>query len=252
MFSFVFSLIPWFSWLRCFTSLVMTVDGAPGRSGQPGLLSLNTSVLSSSVLCSQPDLTSVPRPAIPTLAVAAIAQPIPCADEAVMFVTLSVITLAVLSRHPPVLGRADTLATVTGSFSTAHDSVGCLTKLLALSVAHVTRPGELAQLPEPALLADAASARTVTVTSTDLSTDVLTLTVVTLTVFAMNTAVPRWEASALSTLALTSSEAGQIGRSSTLLHTALQRQRAGQRMLTLLPGPSLLAVAPATVTLAVT
>lgn len=40
-------------------------------------------------------------------------------------------------------------------------------------------------------------------TSTDLSTDVLALTVVTLTVFAVDTTVPRWIASTLSTLALT-------------------------------------------------
>lgn len=52
--------------------------------------------------------------------------------------------------------------------------------------------------------------------------------------------------------ATTSSEAGQIGRSATLPHAALQRQSAGQRMLALLPGPTLLAVTPATVTLAVT
>lgn len=50
------------------------------------------------------------------------------------------------------------------TFSTAHDSVVGLTKLLALGVAHVTRPGELAELPEPTLLADAASTRTVAVT----------------------------------------------------------------------------------------
>lgn len=212
----------------------------------------NTSVLFSSVLCSHPDLASVSRPAVQALTVAAIAQAIPCADEAVMFVTISVVTLAVLSRHPPVLRRADALATVTGTFSAAHNAVGGLTKFLAPGVAHLTRPGELAPLPEPALLADAASARTVTVTSTDLSTDVLALTVVTLTVFAINTTVPRWVANTLSTLALTSSEAGQIGRSPTLLQTAVQRQGAGQRMLALLPSPSLLAVTPATITLAMT
>lgn len=89
-------------------------------------------------------------------------------------------------------------------------------------------------------------------TSTDLSTDVLALTVVTLTVFAMNTTVPRWVASTLSTLALTSSEAGQIGRSSALLQTAFQRQGTGQRMLTLIPCPPFLAVTPATVALAMT
>lgn len=50
----------------------------------------------------------------------------------------------------------------------------------------------------------------------------------------------------------TSSEAGQIGRSATLPHTALQRQGAGQRMLALLSGPSLLAVTPATITLSMT
>lgn len=65
----------------------------------------------------------MPHPAVPALTVATVAQSIPCADEAVMFVTLSVVTLTVLSRHPPVLGTADTLATVTGTFSTAHDAV---------------------------------------------------------------------------------------------------------------------------------
>lgn len=123
-----------------------------------GPLVSNTNVLSNLVLCSHPDFTSVPCPAIPALTVATIAQPIPCADETVVFVTVSVITLTVLSRHPPVLGRADTLATVTGAFAAAHDSIGGLTKLLALGVAHVTRPRELAELPEPAHLADAASA----------------------------------------------------------------------------------------------
>lgn len=89
-------------------------------------------------------------------------------------------------------------------------------------------------------------------TSTDLSADVLALTVITLTVFAMNTTVPRWVAGTLSTLALTSSEAGQIGRSSALLQTAFQRQGTRQGMLALLPRPAVLAVTPAAVTLATT
>lgn len=55
----------------------------------------------------------------------------------------------------------------------------------------------------------------------------------------------------MATRAGTSSEAGHSGRPPTLLHTALQRQGAGQRMLALLPRPAVLAVAPATVTLAV-
>lgn len=50
----------------------------------------------------------------------------------------------------------------------------------------------------------------------------------------------------------TSSEAGQIGRSSALLQTAFQRQGTGQRMLTLIPCPPFLAVTPATVALAMT
>lgn len=37
------------------------------------------------------------------------------ADEAVVFVTVPVVTLAVFSRNPPVLRRADTPATVTGT-----------------------------------------------------------------------------------------------------------------------------------------
>lgn len=38
-----------------------------------------------------------------------------CASEAIVFVTLSVVTFTVLSRHPPVFGIADTLTTVTGT-----------------------------------------------------------------------------------------------------------------------------------------
>lgn len=38
-----------------------------------------------------------------------------CANEAVVFVTLSVVAFTVLSRHPPVFGIADTLTTVTGT-----------------------------------------------------------------------------------------------------------------------------------------
>lgn len=139
-----------------------------------------------------------------------------------------------------------------GTFPAAHDSVGGLAELLALGVAHVAGSGEVAELPKPAHLTDAASTRTVAVTSTNLSIDVFTLTVVTLAVFAVNSTVPRWVAGTLSTLALTSSEAGQIGRSSALLQAAVQRQGAGQRMLTLLPRPSFLAIAASTVTLTVT
>lgn len=50
------------------------------------------------------------------------------------------------------------------TFSAAHDSIGGLAELPALGVAQVTGPGELAPLPEPAVLADAASTRAVTVT----------------------------------------------------------------------------------------
>lgn len=52
----------------------------------------------------------------------------------------------------------------TFTFSAAKDSIWCLTEFLALTVTHVTRPGELAQLPKPAVLADTASTWTVTVT----------------------------------------------------------------------------------------
>lgn len=40
MFSFVFSLLLWFLQAVVFTRLVVTIDGAPGCSGQPGLLFL--------------------------------------------------------------------------------------------------------------------------------------------------------------------------------------------------------------------
>lgn len=50
------------------------------------------------------------------------------------------------------------------TFSTAQDSVSRLTNFLALGISHATSPGELAQLPEPALLTDAPSTRTVAVT----------------------------------------------------------------------------------------
>lgn len=173
------------------------------------------------VLRSHPNLTGVPRPAVPALAVAAIAQPVPCADKAIVLVTLSIITLAVLSRDPPVLGRAHTLPTVTRPFPTAQGSVIGLTELLALRLTHVTCPRELAELPEPLALADAASAGTVAVTSTDLPVDVLTLAVVTLTVLPVDTAVPWRAAGTLPALALPSSKARQAGRSPAPLQTVL-------------------------------
>lgn len=40
---------------------------------------------------------------------------ITCADDPVMSVTLAVVTVTVLSGHPPVSGIADTLATVAGT-----------------------------------------------------------------------------------------------------------------------------------------
>lgn len=91
-----------------------------------------------SVLRSHPDLAGVPRPAVPALAAATVAQAVPCADEAVVFVTLSVVTLAVLSGHPPLLWGADAFPTVTGTFPAAHDAIRRLAQLLALVVAHVT------------------------------------------------------------------------------------------------------------------
>lgn len=78
MFMYVFSLLLWFPGCGCFTSLVVAIGGAPGRSRQPGLLSLTPGALFSSVLCSHPDFTSVPCPAFPALTVATIAQPVPC------------------------------------------------------------------------------------------------------------------------------------------------------------------------------
>lgn len=133
--------------------------GAPGHTGQPGLNSLNpvSCSLFASVFFSHPDFAGVPVPAVPALAVATVAQPIPCADDPVVLITLSVVTLTVLSGHPPVLGIADALTTMTGTFSTAYNAIRGLTKPLALGIAHITRPGELAQLPKPALLTDAPS-----------------------------------------------------------------------------------------------
>lgn len=89
-------------------------------------------------------------------------------------------------------------------------------------------------------------------TSTDLSAQVLTLPVVTLTVFTMNSTVPWRVARTLTTQALTSSKAGQIGGSSTFPQAVLHRQGAGERVLTLLARPPVFTVTSATVTLSVT
>lgn len=62
------------------SSLNVNICVASGHSGRPGLLSLNPSVLFSSVLCSHPDFTGAPCPAFPALTVAAVAQPIPCEE----------------------------------------------------------------------------------------------------------------------------------------------------------------------------
>lgn len=112
------------------------------------------------VFSSHPDLTGVPRPAIPAVTVAAVAHPIPCADESVVLITLSVVTLTILPRDPPILrrSRADTPATVARPFSIAHDSIGGLTQLFALSVSHFACPRERAQLPKPAVTTDTPAA----------------------------------------------------------------------------------------------
>lgn len=89
-------------------------------------------------------------------------------------------------------------------------------------------------------------------TSTDLSAQVLTLPIIALAVFTMNSTVPWRVARTLTTQALTSSKAGQIGGSSTLLQAALHRQGAGERVLTLVACPPLFTVTSATVTLSVT
>lgn len=65
-----------------------------------------------------------------------------------------------------ILKKSDFSTTAENSlltFSAAHDSIGGLAELPALGVAQVTGPGELTPLPEPAVLADAASTRAVTV-----------------------------------------------------------------------------------------
>ncbi len=87
-------------------------------------------------------------------------------DIAIFYVKLKIWVLL------PLMSESDSCENFPGgfrknsffTFSAAHDAVGSLTKLSALGIAHVTRPGELAQLPEPAVLADAASTWTVTVT----------------------------------------------------------------------------------------
>lgn len=89
-------------------------------------------------------------------------------------------------------------------------------------------------------------------TSTDLSAQVLALPVVALTVFTMNSTVPWRVARTLTTQALTSSEAGQIGGSSTFPQAVLRRHGAGERVLTLLACPPLFTVTSATVTLSMT
>ena len=50
------------------------------------------------------------------------------------------------------------------TFPATQHSVACLTLLLALYVGHLTLPGELTYLAEPALLADAAAAGAVAMT----------------------------------------------------------------------------------------
>lgn len=107
-------------------------------------------------------------------------------------------------------------------------------------------------LPKPSITADTAATRAEAVASTDLSVQVLTLPVVTLTVFAVYAFISGWVACALAAQTLPSAKAGQAGGSPTLLLTGFHRQRAGERMIAFLSSPTFLAVAPATVTLAVT
>lgn len=107
-------------------------------------------------------------------------------------------------------------------------------------------------LPKPSITADTAATRAEAVASTDLSVQVLTLPVVTLTVLAVYAFISGWVACALAAQTLPSAKAGQAGGSPTLLLTGFHRQRAGERMIAFLSSPTFLAVAPATVTLAVT
>lgn len=141
---------------------------------------------------------------------------------------------------------------MTRAFSRAHDAVGRLAQALALLVRHVTAAGELAVLPKPSITADTAATRAEAVASTDLSVQILALPVVTLTVLAVHTFISRWVTCALTTQTLPSAKAGQAGGSPTPLLTGFHRQRTGEGMIAFPSSPAFLAVAPATVTLAVT
>lgn len=110
----------------------------------------------------------------------------------------------------------------------------------------------LAQLSEPPSLANAATTGTRAVASADHAVQVLTAAVVTLARLAVHPAVPRRVASAFATFALTPPRARQRGAPLAPPGALLGRQRAGTRVLTLLPGPARSAVTPSTVTLPVT
>lgn len=58
--------------------MVASGGGALVAPGSQASLCLTPCALSALVLCSNPDFACVPRPAIPALAGATIAQPVPC------------------------------------------------------------------------------------------------------------------------------------------------------------------------------
>lgn len=65
-----------------------------------------------------PDLTGIPSPFIPAVTDSAVAHAIACANDAFVFITLSVVTFAELAGNVPLLGGATyTPPTVAGPFS---------------------------------------------------------------------------------------------------------------------------------------
>lgn len=101
--------------------------------------------------------------------------------------------------------------------------MGCLTQVLALFVSHVAAPGELAVLSKPSITTNTAATGAKAMATTDVFVHVLTLPIITLTVFAMNTAVSWGMACALSTCALTSAMTGQVRGPSAFSQTGFHR-----------------------------
>lgn len=110
----------------------------------------------------------------------------------------------------------------------------------------------LAELSEPSFLTNAATTGTRAMASADHPVQVFAAAVVTLTRPAVHPAISRGVTGAFATFTFTPSRAGQIGTPLALLDALLSRQRAGVRVLTLLPIPAYFAVTSSTVTLPMT